>query len=218
MPATLQPPFQDHEPRNMLHGISWRTYEQMLNDIGEQPGLRMTYDRGSLEIMTTSSLHEILKKLLGRLIEMLCFQLSIPHKCGGSFTHKREDLLKGIEPDECYWIQNESAVRGKESIDLSIDPPPDLALEIDVTRSWLDRMTIYAALGIPEVWRYNRRTLRVYLLQSNGGYAESDTGAAFAFLPMAEFARFLHINESSDELTQMQAFVDWLREQDFSTR
>jgi Uma2 family endonuclease len=200
----------------MLHGISWETYEQMLNDIGEQPGLRLTYDRGSLEIMTTSSVHEILKKLLGRMVEMLCFELAIPHKCGGSFTHKREDLLKGIEPDECYWVQNEPVVRGKKEIDLGVDPPPDLALEIDVTRSWLDRMTIYAALGIPEVWRYDRQTLRVHVLQPNGEYADSDTSAAFPFLPMAEFARFLEFDERTDELTQMRAFVDWLREQGFA--
>lgn len=217
MPATLQPPIQTHEPRNMLHGISWATYEQMLEDIGEQPGLRMTYDQGSLEIMTTSSLHEIFKKLLGRLIESLCLELSIPHKSGGSFTHKREDLLKGIEPDECYWIQNEPPVRGKTAIDLSIDPPPDLTLEVDITRSWLDRIAIYAALGIPEVWCFDGKTLRVHLLQSNGEYAESDTSTAFPFLPMAEFAGFLQLDEQTGELTRMRAFVDWLRERDFST-
>jgi Uma2 family endonuclease len=199
----------------MLHGISWETYERMLEEIGEQPGLRMTYDEGSLEIMTTSSLHEIFKKWLGRLIEMLCFQLSIPHKCGGSFTHKREDLLKGIEPDECYWIQNEAAVRGKKQIDLSIDPPPDLAVEVDVSRSWLDRIAIFAALRIPEVWCFDGRSLRIHLWQPIGEYTESDTSAAFPFLPMAEFAPFLQFDEQTDELTQMQAFVDWLRDKEF---
>jgi Uma2 family endonuclease len=199
----------------MLHGISWETYEGMLNDIGEQPGLRLTYDEGSLEIMTTSSLHEILKKRMGRMVEMMCFQLSIPHKCGGSFTHKREDLLKGIEPDECYWIQNEPAVRGKKEIDFSVDPPPDLALEIEVTSSWLDRIAIYAALRIREVWCFDGRSLRIHRLQSNGEYAEGDRSAAFPFLPMAEFARFLQFDEQADELAQMRAFVDWLRKQGF---
>jgi Uma2 family endonuclease len=199
----------------MLHGISWETYERMLEEIGEQPGLRMTYDRGSLEIMTTSALHEYLKSWLAQLIEMMCFQLGIRKRCGGSFTHKREDLLKGIEPDECYWIQNEAAVRGKKQINLAVDPPPDLALEVDVSRSWLDRIAIFAALRIPEVWCFDGRSLRIHLLQPNGEYAQSDTGAAFPFLPMTDFARFLQFDERTDELTQMRAFVDWLREQDF---
>jgi Uma2 family endonuclease len=215
MPATLQPPLRDHEPRNMLHGISWETYAQMLEDIGEQPGLRLTYDEGSLEIMTTSALHEYLKSWMAQVIEMMCFQLGIRKRCGGSFTHKREDLLKGIEPDECYWIQNEPAVRGRKEIDLSVDPPPDLAVEVDISRSWLDRIAIFAALRIPEVWCFDGRLLRIHLLQSNGEYGESSTGAAFPFLPMAEFARFLQFEEGTDELTQMQAFVNWLREQDF---
>ena len=217
MPATLQPPLPDHEPRNLLHGISWETYERMLAEISQQPGLRMTYDGGSLEIMTTSSAHEILKKLMARLVEMLCFELAIPHKSGGSFTHKREDLLKGIEPDECYWIQNEPAVRGKPSIDLSVDPPPDLALEVDITRSWLDRIAIYAALRIPEIWCFDGHSLRIHLLQSSGEYAESDRSAAFPFLPTTEFARFLQFDERADELTQLRMFVDWLREQNFPT-
>jgi Uma2 family endonuclease len=209
MSTTLEtPPLAPvFEPRNMLHGISWETYERMLAEIGEQPGLRMTYDCGSLEIMTTSSLHEILKTWLRRLVEMLCWELQIPHKCGGSFTHKREDLLKGIEPDECYWLQNEPAV------DLNIDPPPDLALEIEVSRSWLDRVAIFAALRIPEVWCFDCRSLRIHLLQPNGESLESDRSAAFAFLPMTELARFLRLEDGSDELAQMRAFVDGLRAQ-----
>ena len=215
MTATLQPPPQAHEPRNMLHGISWETYERLVSEVGERPALQMTYDQGSLEICETSSAHAIARKQVGRLIPMMCFQLSIPYKCGGSFTHKRADLLKGIEPDECYWIANEFAVRGKIQIDPSIDPPPDLALEVDITRSWLDRIAIYAALGIPEVWCFDGKVLRVHLLQSNGEYAESETSAAFPFLPIDDFAGFLQFDEETDELTRMKGFVEWLGEQGF---
>ena len=121
---------------------------------------------------------------MGRLIEMLTFELDIPILGGGSTTFKHKELLRGLEPDECYWIANESVVRGKLEVDLTCDPPPDLAVEIDVTISSLNRQSIYAARGVPELWRFDGKTLRVHELQPNGEYAHLNTSPAFPFLPL----------------------------------
>ncbi len=201
--------------RFLLHDISWSAYEAFLSALGDRPGLRLTYDGASLEFMTILPPHEILKKTLGRLVEMLCWELQIPIKSGGSFTHKREDRQKGLEPDECYWIQNEPVVRGKRDIDLTRDPPPDLALEIDITRSSLDRLSIYASLEVPEVWRFDGQSLSVYLLQAAGEYRLSEKSSAFPFLPVHELVRFMQFDEKTGELAQLQSFVAWIRRSEF---
>ena len=212
MATTVQSQQQSREgQRFLLHDISWNVYEAFLSALGDRPGLHLTYDGESLEFMTISPPHEILKKMLGRLVEMLCWELQIAIKSGGSFTHKREDRQKGLEPDECYWIQNEPAVRGKRDIDLTRDPPPDLALEIDITSSSLDRLSIYASLEVPEVWRFDGQSLSVHQLQPDGQYGLSEESSAFPFLPVHELARFMQFDEKTGELTQLQSFVDWIR-------
>lgn len=138
------------EQRVLLEGIRWETYEQMLADLQDRP-IRLTYDRGTLEIMSPSRRHEGLKVRLGRLIETMTLELGIPIECGGSTTWRRQDLAKGLEPDGCYWVQNESVVRDLDELDLRIPPPPDLAVEVEVWSSSVDRMGIYAALGVPDL-------------------------------------------------------------------
>ena len=140
--------------RMLLHDITWRGYEAIGRALADRPGLRITYDRGTLEIMTTSPEHERYKHVLRRLLEAWCDEFAVPMACYGSMTFKRKKRKRGLEPDECYWIAHESQVRGKDRIDFQIDPPPDLVLEIDISRSSLDRMAIYSVLGVPEVWRY----------------------------------------------------------------
>lgn len=127
-------------------------------------------------------------------------------------THRREDLERALEGDECYWIAHEHAVRGKIDLDLEIDPPPDLFLEIEISRSLLDRMGILAAMGVPEVWRWDGETLRVCLLTQEGGYRESDKSLAFPFLPLDEFAAFL--NKTGQSETQLiKSFRAWVGDQ-----
>jgi Uma2 family endonuclease len=125
-------------------------------------------------------------------------------------TFQREDLARGLEPDECYWIEHESVVRGRDDIDLETDPPPDLVLEIEISRSALDRMSIYAALGVPEVWRWDGTKLAVNLLTRRGTYRMSDRSKAFPFLPLAEFARFLEPTKLS-ETQLLRSFRTWVR-------
>src|SRR5262249_9991265 len=148
-------------------------------------------------------------------IEMLTYELGIAISSGGSTTFKRKDLKRGLEPDECYWIAHEQEVRGKKKIDLARDPPPDLAIEIDISRSSLDRASIYVALGVPEIWRFEGRTLRVYVRQASGRYRTTKTSAAFPFLPVQRLTPFLKLDPQRDETSQVREFVQWLRRQPF---
>jgi Uma2 family endonuclease len=148
----------------LLENIRWQTYQALLKDIEEQPGIRMTYDHGTLEIMAPLDPHEAYKKLLGRLVEAATEELNIEIRSLGSRTCSREDMARGLEPDQCYYIQHELAVRGKKQLDLNQDPPPDLVIEIDITNSSMNRMRLYEALQVPEVWQYDGRELTVYCL------------------------------------------------------
>jgi Uma2 family endonuclease len=126
--------------RVLLRGISWQTYQSLLKDFEQQPGIRLTYDRGLLEIMMPVDPHETYKKLIGRLIEAFTEEMNIEIRSLGSRTCDREDLARGLEPDQCYYVQNEAIVRGKDQIDLRRDPPPDLAVEIDITTSSINQL------------------------------------------------------------------------------
>jgi Uma2 family endonuclease len=200
--------------RVVLYNVDWQTYENLRNDLGESP-VRLTYDGNNLEIMSPSRQHEHVKMVLTSLITLLTVELKIPLSNGGSMTFRRADLKRGLEPDACYWIAHESDVRGRNELDLTTDPPPDLAIEVDISPSRLDRPKIYAALRIPELWRYDGEALQVEILHSDGTYHPSEASASFPFLPVRELARFLAISEIEGDGPCQIAFVQWLREQNF---
>jgi Uma2 family endonuclease len=193
----------------LLHNVPWSTYETLLSDL-DLRGTRLTYDRGNLQIMSPSREHERLKTLIGRMIETLTLEWKIPISSGGSTTMKSEMKQRGLEPDECYYVANEARMRGKDDFDINVDPPPDLVVEVDITRSSLNRMDLYAAFGVPEVWRYDGTTLHVAGLQADGTYAARNESLAFPFLPLAEFARFLDHRNQVDETTLVSSFRDWV--------
>jgi Uma2 family endonuclease len=197
--------------RVLLQDVSWRTYQSLIKDFEQQPALRLTYDRGLLEIRMPLDPHETYKKLLGRLIEALTEELGIEIRSLGSRTCDREDLERGLEPDQCYYIQNEQAVWDKVQIDLSVDPPPDLAIEIDITNSSMKRLSIYAALGIPEVWRYDGQSLKMYCLD-NRDYQLCQFSIAFPFLSPADVERFLVLKQTTKENALIRQFRNWVRE------
>ena len=183
-------------------------------NLGESP-IRLTYDGSNLEIMSPSRGHEMASRFLGRMIGNMAVELNLPISTGGSTTFQRADLERGLEPDECFWIANEMAVREKLEIDLATDPPPDLAIEIDISPSRLDRPRVYAALRVPEIWRYDGEELNIDLLQADGEYRSSATSLSFPFLPVNELARFLSLVHQSGETECMRIFIRWLREQNF---
>jgi Uma2 family endonuclease len=163
--------------------------------------------------MTTSRRHEKYKHWLGRFLETIAEEANVPIEPGGNMTFQREDLARGLEGDQCYWIAHEPQVRGKLTWDPESDPPPDLALEIEISRSALDRLSIYAALKVPEVWCFDGQTLRVYLLQADGTYQQAENSLAFPMIPPSEIIPFLHRCESEDYLSVVRAFRLWVREQ-----
>jgi Uma2 family endonuclease len=212
------PPQTSVSQRFLLHGVSWQTYKVFARELEGRPALRLTYDGEDLELMTLTPKHERLRYWAGRVVDMLCWELRISIGGGGAFTHQRDDIERGFEPDIGYWIQSQAAIRGRTDIDLTKDPPLDLAIEIEVSRSVLDRLAIYAAFGIREVWRFNGETLRVYLPQPDGTYQASESSAAFPFLPMDEFAGFLQLKAGATDTEQLEALVDRIRERDFASQ
>ena len=196
----------------VLKNISWQTYESLLKDLAEQAGVRLTYDRGTLEIMTPLAPHEKYSELLGNFVEVVTDELNQEICSLGSLTCKREDLARGLEPDKCFYIQNEDLVWNKEQIDFNQDPPPDLAIEIDITSSSIDRLALYASLGVPEVWRYDGTRLIIYQLEENG-YLEAEVSRTFPFLPQSEIMRFLELRKTTKEKALLRLFRRWVKSQ-----
>ncbi|MBU7584051.1 MAG: Uma2 family endonuclease [Nostoc sp. TH1S01] len=201
-------------PQNItiLHGIQWDTYQNLVRDLESQPGTKLTYDNGTLEILMPLPPHETFKKLLGRFVEVTTEELGIEIRSLGSTTWTREDLRKGLEPDECYYIQNELAVRGKDVIDLTIDPPPDLAIEVDNTSSSINRMGIYAALKVPEVWRFDCETLTICSLV-NEEYQPCEISLALPIFNAAVLMKFLELSLTMGETSLIRYVRQWVREQ-----
>ncbi|BAZ65790.1 hypothetical protein NIES4106_05350 [Fischerella sp. NIES-4106] len=196
----------------VLKNISWQTFETIIADMGEDRTSRLTYDQGILEIMTPLLPHEYWNRLIERLIFVLGEELNLEIFPAGSTTLKRKDLLRGAEPDSSYYIQNEARVRNKSEIDLNSDPPPDLVVEIDLTSSSLDKLQIYASLGVSELWRYEEGVLRIYQLQQ-GQYVECSDSSTFAKLPLIEIARFLEESQRIGVMKMTRNFRNWVNKQ-----
>ena len=199
------------EHRFVIYNVGWEGYETLLKLFGDD-GPRMNYSGGNVELMSPLIPHERSKKLFGYMIEALTDELDIRRNALGSTTFRRRMADKGLGPDECYYIANAGRIGGQRSPDLDVDPPPDLAIEIEITNSLLDKLDIYAGIGVPEIWRYDGETLTVLLLQPGGTYAASESSASFPFLPMKEFVRFLHAHDPDEETRWGRSFRAWVRE------
>jgi Uma2 family endonuclease len=205
-------PSPTHPQRLLLHGVSWREYTRMLRAFAERPGFRLTYDRGTLEIMSPLFEHESDADLLGRFVVVLTEEMGLPLQAGRSTTFRRRRMRRGLEPDHSWWIAHEAQVRGKRRIDLRVDPPPDLALEVDVTHRSLDRMSIYARLGVPEVWRLDARGLTFQALQPNGRYAEQTHSPTFPRFTPADLMAFMALRSRHDENEVVRQFRVFVRQ------
>ncbi len=204
---TVDPPT---EQRFLFHDVDWKFYGTVLEKLDEWR-VFVTYDRGNLEVMSPSRQHEVSGKLIGRMIEELTLEVGIPISSGRSTTFRREDLDRGLEPDECYWIGNEARVRGKTALDLAVDPPPDLAIEIEISRRLLDRVAVYAALGVPELWRFDGERLGLFRLGGEGPSEPCENSPSLPQLRPAEVERFLALWKTTDETSVLRAFRDWVR-------
>jgi Uma2 family endonuclease len=196
-----------------LSAVDWRTYTLLLRAFAERPGVRLTYDRGELEIMSPLLMHDDDATFLCRLVFMLTEELDLPVRGGGSTTLRRRKRQKGIESDECFWIANAHRMAGKRRLNLRIDPPPDLAIEVDVTHSSLDRMGIYAALRVPEVWRLDSDLLWFNVLGADGVYQPATHSLSFPGLTPADLLGFLQqARKAGNQNVVVRNFREWVRQ------
>ena len=190
--------------------VLWDDYENLLADLGEGYAVRIFYDHGRMEVKAPASTHEKPKSVIHTLVTALRDELDIDIESLGSTTLKKEMSVAGAEPDDCFYIQNAALVIGRDDLDLAHDPPPDLVVEIDQTRSSLDRFRIYAVLGVPEIWRLYRRQLRIHVL-SVDRYDESPISSAFPFLTARTFSEFIARGLRDGERKSAISFREWVR-------
>ncbi|MEH2062242.1 MAG: Uma2 family endonuclease [Nostoc sp.] len=201
------------QPTEIVHlsGISWQTYENLLTELSASRRLRLTYNRGTLEIMVPSPEHERYKEIVGRFVETLAEELEVRIDCLGSTTFKLPKL-SGAEPDKCFYIENINVIRGKKRIDLTQDRPPDLVVEIDITSSYKNRFEVYADMGVPEIWRYDGNNFSINILQ-NQKYISVERSLAFPNLPLTEISNFLEQVGEKDYLELVKEFRQWVKSQ-----
>jgi Uma2 family endonuclease len=199
MATVLSPP----EQRFVMYDVSWKTYDSLLEDFADSSAPRFTYDRGTLEIMSPREEHEEANRAIALMVEVVAEEGDIDVRNLGSATFRREDLKRGFEPDSCFYIENAERSRGKDRIDLAVDPPPDLVIEIAITHAALDKLPIYAQFGVPEVWRYNGEAIRIRRLEG-GDYRERGGSLALPGVDGATLTCFL-------EERKALRHADWLR-------
>lgn len=197
------------EKRITLHNISWHSYEQILNALGNNRAARLTYYKGILEIMTPLEEHESGSENIGTLIHILTEELNLNIKSMASTTLKIAESKVGVEPDKCYYIQNEPIVRGK-TVNIATDPPPDLILEVDITHTDINKKQLYQEIKAPEFWRYNGTSLTIYLLHE-GEYQESATSAIFPIITKSMVYEFLAQCKTQGETQAKRSFRGILR-------
>ncbi|MBC1238175.1 Uma2 family endonuclease [Nostoc sp. 2RC] len=192
----------------LIKGISWPEYKNILAELGENRSSRISYSQGVLEIMAPLPEHEVSKVIIGDLLKAILEEFDIEFWSLGSTTFDEEKMDAGVEPDDCFYIENEAAVRGKDRIDLTVDPPPDLAIEIDITSR--TRFNNYQVLGVPELWRWNGKKLEINILV-NGKYIESNNSRIFPNLPIVQvIPEYLKRCKTDGRNTTMKAFRAWL--------
>jgi len=194
----------------VIHQVSWEDYERLLEDVSEHPGLRVSYDCGKLEIMSPLPEHEEYARVIEGLVRILSEELDLTVQSYGGATWKRQRLAKGVEPDCCYYVKNADRVIGKRKFELDSDPPPDIVVEIDVTNESLSKFPIYAALAVPEIWRYDGTTNQFFEL-SSGGYREIVESRFFPQLTPAMLTDALEQSKSEGQTTALRAFRQRLR-------
>jgi Uma2 family endonuclease len=197
----------------LIGDVEWSDYLALcgLRD-HERIGLRLSFDQGRLEIMSPSFRHEKAGFHLAQMVVVLVEELELPMMAGGSTTFQKEELERGLEPDACFYIGNAAAVQDREEIDLSRDPPPDLAIEIDVSNSSLPKVPIYAALGVPEVWRVRGAHIEFLVRQEDGSYCAFERSLAFPRVRSSDLVQFLAMVPGRNDRERISRFRAWVRQ------
>lgn len=203
-------------PVIVLTGVTWDTYERTLTrrDAGHR-SVRITFDCGSLQLMTHGNRHERYKALLGRVVSAMCEELGVPMVLGGNCTIRREDLDRGFEPDDWFYLGPTAArmteATATRALDFRSDPPPDLAIEVEITRSLLDRIPLYAAVKIPELWRFDGSRFGIWCLQPDGTYAPAESSRYFPTVVAAAINGCLLDLATLDDAARLRRFREWVR-------
>jgi Uma2 family endonuclease len=197
----------------ILRDISWEEYEELLDALGEAKGLRISYDQGTLQIMTLSTRHEKYARLIDNLVSLFSITMRIKVLCYGSATMKKQDKLRGAEPDSCFYVQNADLVGRKSDIDFSIDPPPDIVVEVDLGHDSISKFPVYSALGVPEIWRYDGELMTIYHLVQER-YVTAPASRALPALSTDTLTEFLSRSNNEDQYEVLLAFENWLQVQE----
>ncbi|MBW4564267.1 MAG: Uma2 family endonuclease [Mojavia pulchra JT2-VF2] len=197
--------------RVLLKDVTWQELETILEELGDRRAARIAYDKGILEIMAPLPEHEYDKEIIGDLVKALLEELDIEFLSLGSTTFKNQLMAQGIEPDQCFYIKNEARIRGKKRLDLTVDPPPYLALEVDITSR--THPNIYEALKVPELWRFERGKLQINVLQ-DGHYLDLQESLNFPKLPLVGvIPQYLEQSRTAGRNTTLKAFRLWVQQQ-----
>lgn len=208
MSLVINPP----EQRVILNNITWEMYEDLVEAHCDRSVPRFTYDQGQLEIMSPSTEHEELKDTIALLVNTIAEELGINTRSFGSATFRRKDARRGFEPDGCFYIQSVDLIKNKTDLDLASDPPPDLIIEIDLTNPSLPKFPIFAQLGVPEIWVYDNRALRIFRLENNA-YMDQTASTALSILTADILSRFIIESRTEERLTWLRRVREWTRQQ-----
>lgn len=196
-----------------LRGVSWEEYEELIEHLVEAAGLRVSFDQGTLTIMTLSPEHEKYVRFFESLITVIRLRLRLTILSFGSATMRKKKKKKGNEPDACFYVQTASVIGNRMHIDFAVDPPPDIVVEVDIHHDSLDKFSIYAALGAPEIWRYDGKRLTIYHLQQDQ-YVSVEQSIALPVLSGSVLTDFLNRLSQEGESPALVAFDQWLESQE----
>jgi Uma2 family endonuclease len=209
VPIISQPvPRPIGEKRFLFRSLDWPRYQTLRQTLSRERNVRFTYMHGTLEVTMPLEIHEFSARLIEKFIWILVVELGMKVKTMGSTTLDREPLDRSAEPDDAYYIQNQPLVAGRD-VDLELDPPPDLVVEVDITHTDINKLQLYAAMGVPEFWRYNGESWRIYGLH-DGEYKEVEVSPTFPLVPKVKLYEFLAMARQ-DEVDAELTFREWLR-------
>jgi Uma2 family endonuclease len=194
----------------IFHDVPWEEYEELLAQVGEAPGLRISYDDGTLKVLTLSSEHEKYTRFIEKLVTLLSLRLEIRILSFGSATMKKSKRRKGNEPDCCFYVQTAAALGKRIKLDFAVDAPPDIAVEVDVHHASQEKFSIYAALGVPEIWRFDGQQLFIHMWQEDQ-YVEAEVSRALPMLTSRILTEYLTRMREEGEFEAIIAFDEWLQ-------
>ena len=210
--SVLEPPDTAESPLRVLTNVTWATYESMLKELENSSSPHLTYDRGVLEIMSPTAKHDDVARVIDLLVNLVSLELGPELRALGSTTFRRKDLMRGFEPDSCFSVENEAKIRGKDQIDLKVDPAPDIVVEIDITRSTINKRSIFARFGVPEVWRYDGNKIEILILEA-GVYVGSERSRALPVFSAETLSNFVSESRELARREWMMRVREWAQQQ-----